>query len=109
MTPATEDSVPGTGGSDASGSEAADSDGNTTDPIDQEAGSSNAHDGPNWPLLGLGGALGLCCLFAPATAGAVGGAAAGSATATAGGGLVQVAVSAATVAVLGAVLYAVRS
>ncbi|MUV61867.1 hypothetical protein, partial [Halobacterium sp. CBA1126] len=57
----------------------------------------DADGGPNWSLLGLGGALSLCCLFGPAAAGAAGGAAAGGATASVGGGLVQIAVSAATV------------
>jgi len=68
-----------------------------------------ADDGPNWSLLGLGGVLSLCCVFAPAAAGAAGGAAAGGATASVGGGLVQVAVSAVTVGVLGAVFYVIQS
>ncbi|NIC00471.1 hypothetical protein [Halobacterium sp. R2-5] len=74
-----------------------------------DADDADVDDGPNWSLLGLGGALSLCCVFAPVAAGAVGGAAAGGATASVGGGLVQVVVSAVTVGVLGAALYVVRS
>ncbi|WP_255150175.1 hypothetical protein [Halorarius halobius] len=54
-----------------------------------------------WSLLGLGGALSLCCLFAPAAAGVVGGAAAGGTTAALGGGLVRILVSAITVGIIG--------
>lgn len=54
-----------------------------------------------WALLGLGGALSLCCLFAPA-AGVAGGAAAGGTVASLGGGVVQIAVTAFTVGALAA-------
>ncbi|WP_336038019.1 hypothetical protein [Halobacterium yunchengense] len=71
---------------------------------------TDCDDGPNWSLLGFGGALSLCCLFAPAAAAGVGtGTAAAGATAGAGGGFVQVAVSAVTVGVVGAAFYALRS
>jgi O-antigen ligase len=58
-----------------------------------------------WSLLGLGGALSLCCLVAaPAATGAVGGTVAGGTTAVLGGGVVQILVSAVTVAVVGIAL-----
>lgn len=60
---------------------------------------------PPWGLLGVGGALSLCCLFATPAAGA---AAAGGTTAAFGGGLVRIVVTALTVGVIGAV-YRVRS
>ena len=50
-------------------------------------------------VLGLGGLLGLCCL-GPASAAVVG----GTAAVGVGGGVVQVLVTAATLAVIGAVL-----
>jgi hypothetical protein len=66
-------------------------------------------DGSNskrrWSLLGIGGALSLCCLVAaPAATGAVGGTVAGGTTAALGGGVVQILVSAVTVAVAGIAL-----
>ena len=58
-----------------------------------------------WSLLGVGGALSLCCLFtATATAGGAGVTAAGGTTAALGGGVVRVAVAAATVGVLALVV-----
>jgi len=67
-----------------------------TDP-DGTAESTRSH----WSLLGIGGALSLCCLVAaPATSGAVGGAAGASTAATLGGSLVQVLVTAVTVGLL---------
>jgi hypothetical protein len=55
-----------------------------------------------WSMLGLGGALSLCCLFAAPTAtGAVGSAVAGGTTAVLGGGAVRVLVSAVTVGGIG--------
>lgn len=58
-----------------------------------------------WSLLGLGGVVSLCCLFAaPATTGAVGGAVAGGTTAALGGGLVRILVSALTVGGIGIAL-----
>jgi len=55
-----------------------------------------------WSLLGLGGTVSLCCLFAAPTASSA--AVAGGTAAAAGGGVVRVVVSALTVAVVGAVL-----
>ena len=55
-----------------------------------------------WSLLGLGGTVSLCCLFAaPLTTTAVGATVAGGTTAALGGGLVRILVSAVTVGVLG--------
>lgn len=74
-----------------------------TEPTD-ETGSRR-----RWSLLGLGGALSLCCLFAaPAATGAAGATAAGGATAALGGGLIRILVAALTVGVLGFV-YRFRS
>ena len=57
-------------------------------------------------LLGLGGAVSLCCLFAtPAGTGAVGTTVAGGTTAAMGGGVVRIVVAAVAV---GAVAAAVR-
>jgi hypothetical protein len=56
-------------------------------------------------VLGIGGALSLCCLFGAPTAAAVaGGGAAGGAAAALGAGLVRVLVVAATVGLVGAVV-----
>jgi len=55
----------------------------------------------HWSLVGIGGALSLCCLVAaPAASGAVGGAAGASTAALLGGGLVRVLVTAVTVGLL---------
>lgn len=60
-------------------------------------------------LLGLGGALSLCCLVAtPAATGAVGAATGGGAAAALGGNLVQLLVTALTVGLL-AVLVRLRT
>jgi len=68
-------------------------------------GSPDSESTPPWELLGVGGALSLCCLFAaPAAAGA----AAGGTTAALGGGLTKILVSALTVGAIGAV-YRLRS
>lgn len=65
-------------------------------------GTTNADESsaPPWRLLGVGGALSLCCLFAAPAAGA---AAAGGTAAALGGGLVRVLVTVLTVGVVGAV------
>jgi len=56
-------------------------------------------------LLGLGGALSLCCLVAtPAATGAVGAAAGGGTAAALGGDMVQLLVTALTVGLLAGVL-----
>ncbi|WP_232701775.1 hypothetical protein [Halobacterium wangiae] len=66
---------------------------------------ADADSGDRWTLLGVGGALSLCCLFAaPAATGVAGGTAAGGATAALGGGLIRVLVAALTVGVIGVVL-----
>jgi hypothetical protein len=71
---------------------------------------SNSDSNARWALLGLGGALSLCCLFAaPATSGVAGGVAGGGATAALGGGLVRVVVAGLTVGVLAGVLRYRRS
>ncbi len=55
-----------------------------------------------WPLLGLGGAVSLCCIFtAPAATTAVGSTVAGGTTAALGGGLIRILVSAVTVGSVG--------
>jgi hypothetical protein len=57
--------------------------------------------GSRWSILGIGGALSLCCLFAaPAATGAAGGAVAGGTTAALGGSLVQILVAGLAVATL---------
>lgn len=65
---------------------------------------SDAASTPPWGLLGVGGAVSLCCLFAAPAAGGV----AGGTTAALGGGLVRILVTALTVGTIGAV-YCVRS
>ena len=56
-------------------------------------------------LLGVGGAVSLCCLFAtPAGTGAVGTTVAGGTTAALGGGLVRILVSAMAVGIVAAVV-----
>jgi hypothetical protein len=70
-----------------------------------EGGSAEDVSAPPWGLLGVGGAVSLCCLFAAPAAGA---AAAGGAAAGLGGGLVRIVVTALAVGVFGAV-YRVRS
>lgn len=63
-------------------------------------------DGRRWSILGIGGALSLCCLFAaPAATGAAGGAVAGGTTAALGGSLVQILV---TVFAVGTLAFAYR-
>lgn len=58
-----------------------------------------------WPLLGLGGIVSLCCLFAtPAATGAAGATVSGGTTAAMGGGLVRVLVTALTVGLVGLVV-----
>jgi hypothetical protein len=69
-------------------------------------GATGSEDGSSqsgrWALLGVGGAVSLCCLVAaPAASGAVGTTAAGGTTAALGGGLVRVFVSALTVGAVG--------
>lgn len=54
---------------------------------------------PPWRLLGVGGALSLCCLFAAPTA--AGAAAAGGTAAVLTGGLIRIVVTALTVGVIG--------
>ncbi len=71
---------------------------------DEDASAEDAST-PPWRLLGVGGALSLCCLFAAPTAGA---AAAGGTAAALGGGLVRILVTALTVGVVG-VVYRFRS
>jgi len=62
-----------------------------------------------WSILGVGGALSLCCLFAaPAATGTAGGAVAGGTTAALGGSLVQIFAAALAVGVL-ALGYRLRS
>ncbi|CQH64657.1 uncharacterized protein HHUB_5123 (plasmid) [Halobacterium hubeiense] len=68
---------------------------------DTEASSEDAST-PPWRLLGVGGALSLCCLFAAPTAGA---AAAGGTAAALGGGLVRIVVTALTAGVIGALYW----
>jgi hypothetical protein len=64
---------------------------------DGTAESTRSH----WSLLGISGALSLCCLVAaPASTGAAGAVAGGSTTAALGGGLVHVLVTAVTVGLL---------
>jgi hypothetical protein len=61
------------------------------------------------PLLGVAGALSLCCVFAaPASTAVVGGTAAGTTTAAVGGGAVQIFVAAVTVAAI-AFFYRLRA
>ncbi|MEF8791139.1 MAG: hypothetical protein V5A61_13530 [Haloarculaceae archaeon] len=75
------------------------------DDADASGGSERSYR----PLLGIGGALSLCCLVAaPATTGAAGGVAGGGVVAVFGGSLVQVLTTALTVGLLG-VLVRVRS
>ncbi|MFB6270360.1 MAG: hypothetical protein ABEH83_10470 [Halobacterium sp.] len=67
---------------------------------DADGENGDGGDGSRLAWLGLGGVLSLCCVFATSTGTAVvGGTAAGS-TAAAGGGPVQIAVAAVTVAAL---------
>jgi hypothetical protein len=63
-----------------------------------EGGSAEDASTSPWGLLGVGGAVSLCCLFAAPTAGA---AAAGGTVAALGGGLVRIVVTALTVGVIG--------
>jgi hypothetical protein len=71
---------------------------------DEDASAEDAST-PPWGVLGVGGAVSLCCLFAAPTAGA---AAAGGTTAALGGGLVRILVTVLAVGVVGAV-HRVRS
>jgi len=76
-----------------------------TGPSCESEGDESADSDSRWSLLGLGGAVSLCCLFAaPAAGGAVTGTAAGGATAALGGGVVRILVSALTVGLLGMAL-----
>jgi len=74
---------------------------------DKQADATADRDGrettpTRWGILGIGGTVSLCCLFAaPAATGAAGATVAGGATATLGGGLVRVFVSALTVGLIG--------
>jgi hypothetical protein len=55
-----------------------------------------------WSLIGLSGAVSLCCRFAaPAATGAAGATVAGGATAAFGGGLIRILVSAIGVGIVG--------
>ncbi|WP_246989344.1 hypothetical protein [Halorientalis marina] len=73
---------------------------NTTSDADGEGPTA-----ARWSLLGLGGVVSLCCLFAaPATTGAAVGTVSGGATAATGGGVVRVLVSALTVGLVGVVV-----
>jgi hypothetical protein len=63
-----------------------------------ESGSAEDASTPPWGLLGVGGAVSLCCLFAAPTAGA---AAAGGTAGALGGGLIRIVVTALTVGVIG--------
>ncbi|MEF8821519.1 MAG: hypothetical protein V5A52_04515 [Halovenus sp.] len=58
-----------------------------------------------WSILGLGGVVSLCCVFAtPLTAGGAGTAAGAGSAAALGGTLLQIAVTALTVGLFGVVL-----
>lgn len=77
---------------------------------DEQTG-ADSDGNSRWPLVGVGGAVGLCCLFAaPGAGGAVGSTAGAGAMAAFGGGLVQILVSALTVGAIGVAvqLYAGR-
>jgi hypothetical protein len=71
---------------------------------DESAAEESASTG--WrSLVGLGGAVSLCCLFAtPAGTGAVGTTVAGGTTAALGGGVVRILVSAVAVGAVAAVV-----
>ncbi|WP_202594655.1 hypothetical protein [Halolamina sediminis] len=71
---------------------------------DEDANAGDAST-PPWGVLGVGGAVSLCCLFAAPTAGA---AVAGGTTATLGGGVVRILVTVLAVGMVGAV-YRFRS
>ena len=71
---------------------------------DEDASAEDAST-PPWGLLGVGGAVSLCCLFAAPPAGA---AAAGGPAAALGGGLIRILVTVLAVGLIGAV-YRVRS
>ncbi|MFD1589502.1 hypothetical protein ACFR9U_21200 [Halorientalis brevis] len=69
--------------------------------------SAESETSGRWALLGIGGTVSLCCLFAaPAATGAAGAAVAGGTTAAIGGGVVRVLVSALTVGLIGVLLRA---
>ena len=71
-----------------------------TDTATDEAEDTDSKN--RWPLIGLGGAVSLCCLFAaPAATGAAGATVAGGATAAFGGGIIRILVSAIAVGVVG--------
>jgi len=83
----------------------------------QTKGADEASLRSRWSLLGLGGVLSLCCLFAaPAATGAAGGAVVGSTAAATGvvgspvadgtafGGVIRILVSAVTVGTIGAIV-----
>lgn len=75
--------------------------GETTEPGE----TAESDDGSRWSLLGVGGALSLCCLFtAPVATGGASGVTAGGATAALGATLLQIAVAALAVGVAGAAL-----
>ena len=71
---------------------------------DEDANAGDAST-PPWGVLGVGGAVSLCCLFAAPTAGA---AVAGGTTATLGGGVARILVTVLAVGMVGAV-YRFRS
>jgi hypothetical protein len=64
---------------------------------DEDANAGDAST-PPWGVLGVGGAVSLCCLFAAPTAGD---AAAGGTAGAIGGGLIRIVVTALTVGVIG--------
>jgi hypothetical protein len=70
-----------------------------TDPKD-EADDTDSKN--RWPLIGFGGAVSLCCLFAaPKITGAAGATVVGGTAAGLGGDLVQILVSAVAVGIVG--------
>ncbi len=69
-----------------------------------EDGEGESEPPSRWPVLWVGGAVSLCCLFAAPATGAAGATLAGGATAAAGGTLVQIAVVALTVGMIGLVV-----
>jgi hypothetical protein len=79
------------------------------DSADDAGSADDPESNGRWSLLGVGGVVSLCCLFAaPAATGAAAGTVAGGATAALGGGLVRILVSAAAVGCL-AVAFRLRA
>jgi len=67
--------------------------------------SEGANSTNRWPLIGLGGAVSLCCLFAaPVATGVAGATVTGGATTGFGSGLARILVSAIAASVIGIVL-----